>query len=98
MGNSSVFGRHRSHLFVPLELYDCRCWNMNIREAHEKFGTDEQCLEYIQQMRWPDGVVRCPECGEKNIKRVERSAESKGKNKRGWFYLCLERTCHNQFS
>jgi len=25
---------------------------MNIREAHEKFATDEQCLQYIQQMRW----------------------------------------------
>ena len=71
---------------------------MNIREAHAKFATDEQCLEYIQQMRWPDGVIRCPECGEKNIKRVERSAESKGRNKRGWFYLCLEKTCHNQFT
>jgi len=36
---------------------------MNIREAHEKFATDEQCLEYIGKMRWPDGIVRCPECG-----------------------------------
>ena len=71
---------------------------MNIREAHAKFATDEQCLQYIQEMRWPDGVIRCPECGEKNITRVERSAESKGKNKRGWFYLCLEKTCHNQFT
>jgi len=71
---------------------------MNIREAHAKFATDEQCLEYIQQMRWPDGVIRCPACGEKNIKRVERSVESKGRNKRGWFYLCLEKTCHNQFT
>src|SRR2546426_12629406 len=33
---------------------------MNIREAHEKLATDEQCLQYIQQMRWPDGVMRCP--------------------------------------
>jgi transposase-like protein len=69
---------------------------MNIREAHEKFGTDEQCLTYIQQMRWPDGVVRCPACGEKNIKRVDRKADSK--NRRRWFYLCLEKTCHNQFT
>jgi transposase-like protein len=69
---------------------------MNIREAHEKFGTDEQCLEYIGKMRWPDGVVRCPECGEKNVKRVERTADSK--NRRKWFYLCVEKTCHNQFT
>jgi transposase-like protein len=69
---------------------------MNIREAHEKFSSDEDCLQYIQQMRWPDGVVRCPSCGEKNVKRVERTAESK--NRRKWFYLCLEKTCHNQFT
>ncbi len=69
---------------------------MNIREAYEKFASDEQCLQYIQQMRWPDGIVRCPECGEKNVKRVERKSESK--NRRKWFYLCLEKTCHNQFS
>ena len=69
---------------------------MNIREAHERFATDEQCLVYIQQMRWPDGIVRCPECGGKEVKRVERSAESK--NRRKWFFLCLEKTCHNQFT
>jgi len=69
---------------------------MNIREAHAKFATDEQCLEYIKQMRWPDRIIRCPECGEKNITKVERKSSSK--NKRGWFYLCLEKTCHNQFS
>ncbi len=33
---------------------------MKIREAHEKFASDEQCLQYIQQMRWPDGVMHCP--------------------------------------
>jgi transposase-like protein len=71
---------------------------MDIRQVHAKFATDEQCLAYIEKMRWPDGVVRCPACGGKETKKVERSAESKGKNKRGWFYLCLEKTCHNQFS
>lgn len=69
---------------------------MNIREAHEKFASDEQCLVYIAKMRWPDDVVRCPECGGKEVKRVERKADSK--NRRKWFYLCLEKTCHNQFT
>ena len=69
---------------------------MNLREVHKRFSTDEQCLEYIQQMRWSDGVIRCPLCGADKVKRVERSAQSK--NKRGWFFLCLEPSCHNQFS
>jgi transposase-like protein len=69
---------------------------MNIREAHEKFSSDEQCLVYIAKMRWPNDVVRCPECGAKEVKRVERKADSK--NRRKWFYLCLEKSCHNQFT
>ena len=69
---------------------------MNLREVHANFATDEQCLQYIEAMRWPDGVVRCPVCGAKDAKKVERKATSK--NKRGWFYLCSEPSCRNQFS
>ena len=47
-------------------------------------------------MRWPDGVVRCTVCGNDKIVKVERKATSK--NRRKWFYLCQEKTCHNQFS
>jgi hypothetical protein len=25
---------------------------LNIPEAHAKFATDEQCLQYIEKMRW----------------------------------------------
>src|SRR6266571_5296508 len=71
---------------------------MNIREITAKFAQDEDCLKYLQEMRWPDRVIRCPECGSKEIKRVERGVARKGKNRRGWFYLCLEKTCHNQFT
>jgi transposase-like protein len=71
---------------------------VNVRNLSAKFSSDEDCLKYIQEMRWPDGVVRCPECGAKNIKRVERSFSKKGKNRRGWFFLCGETTCRNQFS
>jgi hypothetical protein len=69
---------------------------MNIREIAIKFSTEEQCLEYVEQMRWPDGIVRCPICGNEKVKKVLRKAESK--NKRPWFYLCLEKSCHQQFS
>ncbi len=33
---------------------------MNLIDVTQQFPTDEQCLQYIEQMRWPDGVVRCP--------------------------------------
>jgi len=69
---------------------------ISLAEIFIKFSTDDQCLEYIEKMRWPDGVVRCPQCGNDKISKVERKADSK--NRRKWFYLCLEKTCHNQFS
>lgn len=69
---------------------------MNLCEVHEKLGTNEQCLEYIEKMRWPDGMVRCPVCGGKDVVKVERKTATK--NARKWFYLCQEPTCHQQFS
>lgn len=69
---------------------------MNLCEVHEKFGTSEQCLQYIEKMRWPDGVARCPTCGADKITKVERKTATK--NARSWFYLCQEATCHQQFS
>ena len=82
---------------------------MNIREVDEKFGTDEQCLAYLQQMRWPDGIVRCPTCGGKNITKYERPltpqrkprSETRPKDKanvRRWFFVCLNPDCRQQFS
>ena len=69
---------------------------ISIAEIFIKFSTEEQCLEYIEKMRWPDGIVRCLTCGDKNVKRIVREAASK--NKRSWFYLCLNKDCHQQFS
>ncbi len=69
---------------------------INIRDIYIKFASEEQCLEYVEQMRWPDGIIRCPICGGDKVKKVRRESESK--NKRPWFYLCLEKTCHQQFS
>lgn len=53
-------------------------------------------MQYIQEIRWPGGVIRCPVCGADKVTRVERNAPSK--NKRGWFFLCQKPSCHNQFS
>jgi transposase-like protein len=69
---------------------------ISLAEIFIKFSTDDQCLDYIEKMRWPDGVVRCTVCGNDKIVKVERKADSK--NRRKWFYLCQEKTCHNQFS
>jgi hypothetical protein len=82
---------------------------MNIKEISIKFSTDEQCLEYIEKMRWPDGVVRCITCGDKNVTKYERALPDAKKrrskkrdpekeNRRGWFYICRNADCRQQFS
>jgi transposase-like protein len=82
---------------------------MNIREAYEKFATDEQCLQYIEKTRWPDGIVRCPTCGDRNVEKYDRPATNPKKrrsedrpkrkaNRRQWFYICRNAECREQFS
>jgi len=82
---------------------------ISISEIFLKFSTDDQCLDYIQNMRWPDGIVRCPTCGDKNITKYERPAghtrktrsvlrNTKKVNRRAWFYICLNADCRQQFS
>ncbi|MGZ5721096.1 MAG: IS1595 family transposase, partial [Burkholderiales bacterium] len=68
---------------------------MNLIDVNKSFSTDEQCLAFLEKLRWPDGV-RCPVCGNDKVSNIER--KSRSKNKRVQLYTCLEATCRNQFS
>src|ERR1700722_5750846 len=68
---------------------------MNLIDVTQQFATDEQCLAYLEAMRWPDGV-RCPVCGNNKISKITRKSDSK--NVRKSVYQCLEPTCKQQFS
>jgi transposase-like protein len=69
---------------------------MNLIDVTKTFPTDDECLQYIEQMRWPEGKVRCTVCGNDRISRITR--KSKSKNVRKSLYQCLEPTCKQQFS
>ena len=82
---------------------------VSLAEIFIKFSTDEQCLEYIKGMRWPDGIVRCVTCGDENVTKYERPASPTRRtrstirdttkvNRRAWFYICLNKDCRQQFS
>jgi hypothetical protein len=79
---------------------------MNLIDVTQQFPTDEECLKYIEQMRWPDGIVRCPICGCDRISKITRTnviksgekAGERSKNVRKSLYQCLETTCKQQFS
>ena len=68
---------------------------MNLIDVTIQFAIDEQCLAYLEAMRWPDGV-RCPVCGNDKISKISRRTASK--NKCAQIYQCLEKTCNQQFS
>jgi transposase-like protein len=68
---------------------------MNLIDVTQQFKTDDDCLAYLETMRWPDGI-RCPICGNDKISKITR--KTAGKNKRTRIYQCLEATCKQQFS
>jgi len=67
---------------------------MKLIDVTRKFATEDQCLDYIQTMRWPHGVG-CVHCGSMAVSTITRNA---GKNKRTRIYQCLEKECGKQFS
>jgi transposase-like protein len=68
---------------------------MKLIDVTKAFASDEQCLAYLEAMRWPNGV-RCPVCGADKISKITR--KSTKENKRTQLYQCLEKTCNSQFS
>jgi transposase-like protein len=68
---------------------------MNLIDVVKTFGTEEQCLSFLERQRWPDGV-RCMVCGNDKVSKITRKSQTK--NKRGQIYQCLEPTCKHQFS
>jgi transposase-like protein len=67
---------------------------MKLIDVTRQFNTEDQCLDYIEAMRWPHGVG-CVHCGSVSVSTITRTA---GKNKRTRIYQCLERECGKQFS
>ena len=68
---------------------------MKLIDVTKAFASDEQCLAYLEAMRWPNGV-RCLLCGADKISKITR--KSTKDNKRTKLYQCLEKTCNSQFS
>ncbi|MGB7284432.1 MAG: IS1595 family transposase, partial [Candidatus Acidiferrum sp.] len=67
---------------------------MKLIDVTRKFSTEDNCLDYIEQMRWPNGEIGCVHCGE--VGRISKIQREAGKNKRTRIYQCL--ACGKQFS
>jgi transposase-like protein len=63
-----------------------------ILDITAEFSTEEACIEYLERLRWPEGVS-CPKCSMKKISRIITHGKT-GKPRR--LYQCLE--CRTQFT
>lgn len=59
-----------------------------LQEAIRYFADQDNCLNYMIRLRWPDGTVRCPKCSRTDVVFL--------KNQRKW--QCKSVHHHRQFS
>lgn len=77
---------------------------MNLLDVTKNLQTEDQCLDFIEKVRWPDGKVRCIQCGSDKLSRITRTVDEtktrkqKKQNKRTRLYACLEPTCKHRFT
>jgi ISXO2-like transposase domain/Transposase zinc-ribbon domain len=77
---------------------------MNLIDVSKKLQTEDQCLDFIEKVRWPDGKIRCVRCGNEKVSRITRTVnpdiqrKEKKQNKRTRLYACLEPTCKHRFT
>jgi transposase-like protein len=67
---------------------------MNLIDVARDLNTQEKCLAYLENYRWPAGV-RCPTCGNAKLTKYQKKGKT-GKSQQ--IYQCLEKTCQIQFS
>jgi transposase-like protein len=60
-----------------------------LQDAVIYFSNFENCKRVMVQLRWPDGVVKCPQCGSDHLVYLEKARVWKcyGKHKRPKFSL-----------
>ena len=46
---------------------------MTLIEAVEYFKVHENCHRFMVALRWPDGIVKCPNCGSDHVKYLEKA-------------------------
>src|ERR1035438_6984405 len=80
---------------------------MNLIDVTRQFGTPEACNDFLESMRWPDGV-ECVHCGGKRVTKYTKKASARQRlnTKTGQketkevpariLYVCLD--CKKQFS
>ena len=59
--------------------------SVNLCSLIEQFGDESKCREYLEALRWRDGI-KCPRCGHSEASKIANREQ----------YYCLH--CHYNFS
>src|SRR5438876_5970702 len=69
--------------------------DLTLDEIQSRFGTDDKARLYLEEIRWPDGVV-CPHCKNARQKRIWEIKANEAAKIRAGLYQCAE--CKKQFT
>lgn len=69
--------------------------DLTLDEIQSRFGTDEKARQYLEEIRWQNGVV-CPHCKNADQKRIWEIKENPSKKIRAGLHHCAE--CKKQFT
>jgi transposase-like protein len=69
--------------------------DLTLDEIQSRFGTDEAARAYLEEIRWPDGVV-CPHCKNSKQNRIWEIKSNEAAKIRAGLYQCAE--CKKQFT
>jgi transposase-like protein len=50
-----------------------------LAQTMAKFSTEDECKAYIRDLRWPDGIIKCPRCKDAHVHPV---------GKKPWHWQC----------
>jgi len=74
---------------------------MNLIDVTKAFSSEDECLDFLERMRWPQGI-RCLACESTKLSLITRTVDptktraEKKQNKRTRLYACLE--CGKRFT
>lgn len=69
--------------------------DLTLDEIQLRFGTDEKARHYLEEIRWPNGVV-CPHCKNADQKRIWEIKANEAAKIRAGLYQCAD--CKKQFT
>jgi transposase-like protein len=68
--------------------------DMNLVKLIEKFRSEDNCRDYLENLRWPDGV-ECPKCDNKSISQIKERNQFECNSCRYQFSVTAGTIFHN---